>query len=191
MKTRHHLLLVEDSENDVAIMKRALEHACIKTTLQVVQDGETALAYLNGVGEFGDRQRHPLPGIVFLDLKLPNMSGDDVLAWIREREHLAFIMVVVLTSSEHPEDLRRAYRLGANSYLVKASSAYQLAEQLVEMAEDLNLYWLGAVDPRIHEMTIKEGQQYSRSHRPAPEEQRSDEAEEHTRSYLWRGNAPK
>jgi len=177
MKTKHQLLLVEDSANDITIMKRALDHACIKTSLHIVEDGETEIAYLSGVGEFADRQRYPLPGVVFLDLKLPRLAGDDVLAWIRQREDLAFIMVVVLTSSEDPEDLKRAYRLGANSYLVKSSSACELAEQLVETAEDLNLHWLGAVDPRIHEMTIREGQQHNRSQRPELAEARWHERE--------------
>jgi len=130
--------LVEDNEDDVFLMKRALKAAAISNALQVVEDGQQAVDYLSGEGAFADRDAHPIPAIVFLDLKLPLKGGLEVLDWIRSQEALEGVVVVVLTSSSEPSDLRRAYALGANSYVVKPPSA----QQLVEMAKAFKWYWL-------------------------------------------------
>jgi len=132
------ILLVEDNEDDVFIMRRALKEAKILNPLQIATDGESAVNYLEGKGEFGDRERYPLPAVVFLDLKLPLKSGHDVLAWARAQKQLNSVVIVILTSSEEPEDLKKAYRLGANSYLVKPPTP----EQLIEMAKAFKWYWL-------------------------------------------------
>jgi CheY-like chemotaxis protein len=106
----------------------------------VVETGADAVDYLSGANAFQDRNRFPLPGIVFLDLKLPLMSGHEVLAWIRAQRHLEGLVVVVLTSSNEPSDLRRSYSLGANSYLVKPPTA----QQLLDLAKALQWSWLRA-----------------------------------------------
>ena len=137
-KTKGAILLVEDNEDDVFLMERALQGANIKNPLLVVEDGQQALDYLSGKGEFGNRATYPLPAVVFLDLKLPMMRGHDVLAWIRRQPHLENVVVVVLTSSNEPHDLKEAYRLGANSYVVKPPTA----EQLLELAKAFKWYWL-------------------------------------------------
>lgn len=138
MTTIETILLVEDNEDDVFLMKRALKAASIINPLQVVEDGQQAIDYLAGTGEFGDRSKYPLPAIIFLDLKLPIRLGLDVLQWIRGRAELDHIVVVVLTSSNEPSDLKEAYRLGANSYVVKPPTA----DQLLEMAKAFKWYWL-------------------------------------------------
>ena len=132
------ILLVEDNEDDVFLMKRALKSADITNPLYIVEDGEQALEYLAGSGQFQDRALHPLPALVFLDLKLPYKSGHDVLSWIRRHEQLKTLIVVVLTSSEEPSDIRRSYQLGANSYVVKPPTA----EQLLEVAKVFKTYWV-------------------------------------------------
>jgi CheY-like chemotaxis protein len=132
------ILLVEDNEDDVFLMKRALTKAAVINPLYVAEDGQAALDYLEGVGEFGDRSRFPLPAIVLLDLKLPLKSGHEVLAWIRQQEKFKSLVVVVLTSSAEPGDLTKSYELGANSYLVKPPAPAQL-EDLVKA---LKCYWL-------------------------------------------------
>ena len=97
------LLLVEDNEHDVFLMKRALKQAEIHNPLYVVGDGEQAIDYLSGNGEFSDRESYPFPALVFLDLKLPLKSGHDVLAWIRHEAGMSELVVVVLKSSDdHP-----------------------------------------------------------------------------------------
>jgi DNA-binding response OmpR family regulator len=89
-------------------------------------------------GEFNDRDQYPFPALVFLDLKLPFNSGHDVLAWIRDEAALVELVVVILTSSDEPSDIERAYKLGANSYLVKPPSLVQLRD----LAKSFKWYWL-------------------------------------------------
>jgi CheY-like chemotaxis protein len=141
--TAQTILLVEDEENDVVFMKMALESAGIATGLQVAEDGAQAIDYLDGKGEFADRTRHPLPALVLLDLKLPRVMGMDVLKWIRDRPELEMMVVIVLTSSQHRSDIRKAYSLGANSYLVKPSNPFDLND----MMELVKRYWLQLNQP--------------------------------------------
>lgn len=138
MNGAHTFLLVEDDPNDVTLIRRAFRKCGIATALQVVSDGDAAIAYLSGQGAFADRDQYPLPVLVLLDLKLPRTSGLEVLAWRREQEGLRRIPVVVLTSSRLAPDVNSAYDLGANSYLVKPVSP----EGLQEIVRALNLYWL-------------------------------------------------
>jgi CheY-like chemotaxis protein len=132
------ILLVDDSEDDVFFMQRALKSAAISNPVMVVDDGQKAIDYLAGTGQFGDRAAFPLPGLIFLDLKMPGRKGLEVLEWIRQQDSLRHIVVVILTSSQEPSDLRNAYRLGANSFLVKPSTT----EQLNELAGAIKTYWL-------------------------------------------------
>jgi len=125
--TNRALLLVEDNEDDVFLMKRALKGARVVNPLLVVEDGQQAVDYLGGAGKFADREQYPLPAVVFLDLKLPLLSGHDVLAWIRRQRELESLVVIVLTSSNEPSDLNRCYALGANSYVVKPPTPEQFA----------------------------------------------------------------
>jgi CheY-like chemotaxis protein len=119
-------------------MKRALKSARIVNPLLVVEDGQEALDYLGGAGKFADRDQYPLPAVVFLDLKLPFISGHEVLAWIRRQKQLESTVVIVLTSSNEASDLSRCYALGANSYLVKPPTP----EQLDDLAKAFKWYWL-------------------------------------------------
>jgi CheY-like chemotaxis protein len=119
-------------------MRRALHGANVVNPLQVVEDGQEALDYLSGKGKFADREQFPVPAVVFLDLKLPFISGHDVLAWIRKQKEFETLVVIVLTSSNEASDLSRCYALGANSYLVKPPTP----EQLDDLAKAFKWYWL-------------------------------------------------
>lgn len=132
------ILLVEDNEDDAFFMKRALRDAGITNPVRLVEDGQQAINYLSGAGEFADRDNNPLPMIVFLDLKLPFKSGHEVLEWIRQQPQFTKLVVIVLTSSNEPVDLNRAYKNGANSYVVKPPTP----EQLTELAKSFQLWWL-------------------------------------------------
>jgi CheY-like chemotaxis protein len=138
MTTDRAILLVEDNEDDVFLMKRALQGANVVNPLYVVEDGQEALDYLGGAGKFADRDSYPLPVVVFLDLKLPYISGHDVLAWTRRQKELESLVVIVLTSSNEASDLSRCYALGANSYLVKPPTP----DQLEDLARAFKWYWL-------------------------------------------------
>lgn len=132
------ILSVEDSEDDVLFLKRAFKKAEITEPLQVVSDGRAAVQYLEGEGKFTDREQFPLPSLILLDLKLPQMPGFEVLKWIRSQPAHQTYIVVVFTSSDLEEDKDRAYRLGANSYLVKTASA----DELLAMVKLIQQYWL-------------------------------------------------
>ncbi|MGH7996671.1 MAG: response regulator [Opitutaceae bacterium] len=131
------MLLVEDDEDDVYFLKRALGEAGIRNPLYVIADGQEAIDYLSGGGAYADRDRFPLPALVFLDLKLPLKSGHEVLEWMR---HHGFesTTVVVISTSDLAADIRTAYRLGANSYVVKSFAR----EKLRQLAESIKSYWL-------------------------------------------------
>lgn len=132
------LLIVEDEEDDIFFLKRALNKAGINNPLQVVQDGHLAMDYLKGEGKFADRSGYPLPALIFLDLKLPRFHGFEVLKWMRSEPNLPPIPVIVLTSSVVNDDIERAYRLGANCYVVKPSTP----EQLIQVATAFRDWWL-------------------------------------------------
>lgn len=132
------VLLVEDNPDDVLLIQRAFRKARLPYPLHQVGNGEEAINYLDGKGIYANRQQHPLPGLLLLDLKLPRTSGMEVLAWLKAQPGLAQLPVVVFTSSREDTDIQRAYELGANSYLVKPVSF----DALLEMVQTLGLYWL-------------------------------------------------
>jgi CheY-like chemotaxis protein len=103
-----------------------------------VRDGEEAVAYLKGEGRYFDREEYPVPDLLLLDLKMPRMDGFEVLRWIRQQPGLSPLRVVMLTSSEDIRDVNVAYRLGANSFMVKPMDF----ENVVELGKVLRDYWL-------------------------------------------------
>lgn len=129
------VLYAEDEENDVFLMQRAFRKAGIVNPLQTAADGADAIRYLQGAGDYADRQRFPLPCLVLLDLNLPRRSGLEVLRWIREQRTLQSLPVVIFTSSSQHRDIAAAYELGANGYLVKPSGADQLIELAVALRQ--------------------------------------------------------
>lgn len=120
MEAKHFtVLLVEDDLNDIFLVKRAFKMARLDAPLQVVTDGEEAIQYLRGTGKYADRAAHPVPHLVVMDIKMPRRSGFEVLEWIKQDGPLRRIPTVIVSSSDRPEDVNRAYELGANAYMVK------------------------------------------------------------------------
>jgi CheY-like chemotaxis protein len=138
MKKTEHILLAKDNEDYAVLFRRALQAARIDASLEVVRDGQEAVDYLAGVGLYTDRERHPFPKLVLLDLRMPRMDGFEVLSAVRQRLGLTQLPVVVLTHSDNPADVKRAYELGATSYFRKPDSL----EGLDEMIHVLHAYWL-------------------------------------------------
>lgn len=137
MKTKEPLiLLVEDDDNDVFFMRRALQKAEFTNPMNVANNGQEAIDYLSGAGKFSDRNKFPLPSIVFLDLKMPFLDGFEVLAWIRSQSALDKIPVVVLTSSSEERDRQRATALGAAGYFVKTPGVETVREMMQFLNED-------------------------------------------------------
>ena len=125
-----NILLVEDDPHDVFFLKRALQKARPDLPIQVVTDGQQALDYLHGRSNYSDRTSYPLPSNIFLDLKLPYLSGFEILEQIRSNPTLATIPVFILTSSSEERDRERALELGAQHYLVKPPTAEMLVRVL-------------------------------------------------------------
>lgn len=132
------VLLVEDEPDDAFLVQAAFEAAGIKSPLYLVSDGCRASDYLAGRGEFTDRTLCPFPRLVLLDLKLPMMSGFEVLSWIRSHYSMSSLIVIILSSSDRDGDIEEAYRRGANAYLVKPSGM----AALVDMCKAINAFWL-------------------------------------------------
>jgi two-component system, response regulator len=140
------LLLAEDLEDDVFLFERALQRKKIGCTVRVASNGRQALDYLSGKGEFADRNAYPLPSLVVMDIKMPEMDGLEALKKIRQDEKLSKLPVVIFTSSKRDEDVELAYGLGANAYVVKPSDTNQLAETL----ETMTKFWFAVnIPPKI------------------------------------------
>ena len=137
------ILVAEDDPDDAFMLRRAFTTANIVNPVAFVSDGDEAIAYLAGTGRYADRDLHPLPVVILLDLKMPRRSGFEVLEWLRAQPGVGRLPVVVLTSSRESRDVTRAYELGANSYLVKPSSP----EDLIATVRGLGLYWLVLNEP--------------------------------------------
>ena len=113
------VLLVEDDLNDIFLVKRAFKRADIPNPLQVVTDGVEAIHYLQGEGKYADRHLFPLPRLLVMDIKMPRKTGFEVLEWIKGDHLLKRIPVVIVSSSDQPQDINKAYELGANAYMIK------------------------------------------------------------------------
>lgn len=113
------ILLAEDSPDDEFFFKRVLKAAGVKNHLKVVRDGTQVVAYLKGEGTFADRCAHPIPVILFLDLRMPKMDGREVLEWLKTQTSLSTMLVVVLTAQNEGKTLQELYTLGAHSFLTK------------------------------------------------------------------------
>ncbi|HET9791052.1 MAG TPA: response regulator [Candidatus Angelobacter sp.] len=132
------ILLVEDNEDDELLTLRALTRNNIKNQVVVARNGADALDFLFGTGPHAGRDLSVMPDVTLLDLKLPKISGLEVLRALRSNELTRLLPVVVLTSSLEEQDLIRSYGLGANSYVRKPVDFNQFTEAI----RHLGLYWL-------------------------------------------------
>ena len=131
------ILQVEDDENDVLLLQYAFECAGLERAVHAVSDGQEAIDYLAGEGTFADRSRHPIPCMVLLDIKLPRRSGLEVLQWMRAREDLRGIIVIMFSASSYHDEISQAYRSGANSFLIKPAGA----DELTKLVQVIKAYW--------------------------------------------------
>jgi two-component system response regulator len=131
------VLLVEDNPDDEALTLNAFEKGAVPHIMVVVRDGAEALDYLLGSGAHAGRE-NALPTLILLDLKLPKLSGLEVLERLRAHPRTRLVPIVVLSSSDEPEDQLKSYRLGANSYVRKSIDFDQFSRGMHMLAE----YWL-------------------------------------------------
>lgn len=139
------ILVVESDVDSVALLKLALTRAGIDNPVQVVKNGAEAVDYLCGRGAYQDRSRYPFPKVMFTEIKLPRMGGFEVLEWLRNHPNCSVIPVIVLSASSEDEDIRRAYQMGANAYLIKPSALDDL-QQMVKTAFE---FWKWCVVPKV------------------------------------------
>jgi CheY-like chemotaxis protein len=132
------VLLVEDNPNDLELTLHALERGRLGNRVDVVRDGAEALDYLFGKGNYAHRDMADLPRVVFLDLKLPFVTGVEVLREIRADPRTSRLAVVILTSSAEDQDLQACYALGVNSYIVKPVDI----DQFFAAIQQVGAYWL-------------------------------------------------
>lgn len=132
------ILLADDSETDVLLLRRAFDLMGFPVLLHTVEDGAEAIAYLEGQGKYQTRSEFPLPDLLLLDLKMPMANGFEVIQWVRAQPRLASLRIVVLTTSDQTIDIDRAHRLGANSFLVKPISFDEFKKTVKSLCD----YWL-------------------------------------------------
>jgi CheY-like chemotaxis protein len=138
MQRQCTILIVDDDENDIFFVKRAFTEIDVHCSFQVVKNGQECVDYLAGNEAFADRHKYPLPMMILMDLKMPIMDGFEALAWLRARPRLKVIPTIVFSSSDLPNDITRAYELGANSFMTKSVTYDGLLLKL----QTLSQYWL-------------------------------------------------
>ncbi len=132
------ILMIEDREEDIELALMALKKHNLVNNIKIIKDGEKALEFMFATGEYSDKAIDRLPKLVLLDLKLPKVSGFEVLRQIRADERTKLTPVVILTSSSENNDISEGYRLGANSYIVKPVNF----DNFVKAVSEVGLYWL-------------------------------------------------
>ena len=132
------ILLVEDSKGDIGLIEEVFEDAKIGNTLHIVEDGEEAIAFLRGEGQFSES---PRPDIILLDLNLPKKDGREVLEEVKRDDEIKNIPIVVLTTSKAEEDILRSYNLQANAYIIKPVDF----DQFIKVVKSIESFWLEIV----------------------------------------------
>ena len=132
------ILLAEDDPNDVLLFRRAFQRAGFANHLIVCNDGEGALQYLKGEGQYADRKTFPLPVLILLDLEMPRLGGMELLQWLRTQPDLKHLPVIILTSSTFAPHLTKAYQSGANSFMSKPGDPTEYSVTLKQLLE----FWL-------------------------------------------------
>jgi CheY-like chemotaxis protein len=138
MNEEQTILLVDDSESDLFLMRIAFKKAQFNNPLKEARSGDEAISYLEGEGEHADRIKYPFPFVVLLDLNMPGKSGFEVLNWIRAHSRFKALPVIILTASMRDEDAQLAFNLGANAFLIKPGAIEDLAA-MIRCLHD----WLG------------------------------------------------
>jgi len=138
LEQKRPVLIVEDSENDALLIQRQLRLHHVVNPITVLASGDQAIMYLSGIGKFSNRELYPLPFVLLLDMKLPGSAdGLSVLKWAREMPGLEHLLIIVISELEDPTVIAEAYRLGANSYLMKPPNG----EEIRNLFRGFSRYW--------------------------------------------------
>jgi CheY-like chemotaxis protein len=146
MKKYHAtILVVEDDANDQFLIERAFRKIGVTDPIQIVGDGEEAIAYMMGEGKFSEREKFAYPTFIVTDLKMPRADGFAVLEFLKGNPQWAVVPTIVLSASADRDDIKKAYMLGASSYHVKPQSPEALRHQL----DVINAYWMTCQVPEV------------------------------------------
>jgi two-component system response regulator len=132
------ILIVEDNPEDAELIIRALKKRRLANEIKVIEDGQSALDFLFCRGEYVNRDQSAGPKVIFLDLKLPKLNGLEVLKTLKSEKSTKYIPVVIVTSSREDPDIKAAYALGVNSYVVKPVDF----KSFMEAMDHTGYYWL-------------------------------------------------
>lgn len=122
------ILIVDDREDDRLILERLLRRLDVTNPILQLEDGDRAIDYLKEEGEFVDRTRYPFPAVLFLDLRMPRVSGYEVLEWLRANDKKDGVLAIVLSDLHATEAISKAYHLGADSFMIKPANEADLKE---------------------------------------------------------------
>ncbi len=136
-------MVAEDDSSDLTLLRHAVTNVDSSVRLQITRDGNELIRYLQGDGEFADRDQHPVPDLIMLDLKMPQLSGFEVLKWLRNHPEYVLLPKIILSGSTLEKDIEEAYELGANTYFTKPSSFHDL-EKLMRLVVG---YWSESQPP--------------------------------------------
>lgn len=139
----YHILLAEDDENEVFFVRESFKKAGIVNPLEVVKNGQEAMDYLSGEGQYADRSRFPLPCLIILDLQMPRRTGIDVLEWLRAQPDLRCLPVIIHSGSSQESDVDKLYQRGANAFVVKPGSMIER----IDLATHIKGFWLRFNEP--------------------------------------------
>ncbi len=143
MKDNSTILIIEDEEHDVEFLTRAFKRTGITNPVQIVKNGEEAIAYLTGAGRYADRVQFPYPRVIVSDLKMPQMGGLELLRWLRANPDYRIVPLIVLTSSTSQADVDASFACGASAYFVKPVAFGEL-QQIAKIIWD---YWSTSLLP--------------------------------------------
>lgn len=134
-----NILMIDDSAQDVALLSAAFKESAPDHRMHSVNNADRAIAYFEGRGAYADRAAHPLPDLVLLDIQMPVKDGFEMLKWLRaQKAEWHRVPVIMLTTSHDYMEIRKAYDLGANSFLVKPTGF----DELCQVVRELSDYWL-------------------------------------------------
>ncbi len=139
------ILIVEDSKDDYFLLSHALAKNGIQNPVHWAKDGVEAIEYLRGQGIYADRNRYPIPKVLIVDLKMPRLGGLELLEWIKDQPQLRLLPVLVMSSSNQPQDVSGAYSLGASTFFMKPSTF----DDLQKLTRTIHEYWVSCVSPAI------------------------------------------
>ena len=146
MKETQVVLLVDEAESDLILMRVALGKAGLKYPIQEARDGQEAIDYLSGAGRYANRERYPEPCLVITELWLPRVDGFELLKWLKERPEFERLPRIVLTGLALREERKRAEELGCWEYLVKPTGYHELIEVAARLDEDWIKVYCAAAD---------------------------------------------